>query len=91
MPYLYQRGGTWWCQLQQNGKQVRYSLKTKDKATALRHVEGIEYDMVKARVLADMGLDAGNGPPRCPTINEQKTVEAIPFLAGVTIRSMGEV
>ena len=85
MPYLYQRGRTWWCQFQRNGKQIRYSLKTKDKATALRHVEGIEYEMIKARVMADLGIveafPMGNGLPGCPTINEQKTVEAIPLPA----------
>lgn len=66
MSTLYNRGGWWWCRLQYKGRQIRRSLKTRDRNTARRMLDSLHYEMVKARVLADLGIVPSLMPPESP-------------------------
>ena len=83
MPHLYQRGKTWWCQVRQPGKLIRFSLRTRDKAIAKRVLADLEYETVKRRVLTEMGFPvpkfAGNGFTGSPQSNEREPVRALPL------------
>lgn len=68
---LYQRGGVWHIRLTLNGRTVRRSLKTREKSLARRAADALLYEVVKARVLGDLGLaPVVNGFRGCPTRHE---------------------
>lgn len=53
---LYNRGGMWWCRLTVNGRTVRRSLKTRDRGLAKKMLDSLQFSIIQARVLSDLGL-----------------------------------
>lgn len=51
MASIYQRGKVWWIKFSQNGKQIRYSLNTHDRATARYKKNLIENSLLQGAVL----------------------------------------
>ena len=56
MRALYQRAGVWHVRLTLTGRTVRRSLKPRAQKAARRMADALTYEVVKARVLSDLGL-----------------------------------